>query len=220
VIGTWSPIHLRTKLKEIYWKAEKPAVKAVDFWEDTLKYLYLPRLKDRGVLSQAIIKGAGTRDFFGTAYGQSGELYEGFKFGDGNVQLDDTLLLIEADAAKAYEVAHPPVPATTPTTAVATAPTAATTVTPASTSATTPSVAPTPKAKSFHGSVEVSPTLAKVQLLKIADEIISLLAADPNADVKVRLEISADFPAGAPDHVKRGVSENSGHLKFRNADWE
>ena len=220
VIGTWSPIHLRTKLKEIYWKAEKPAVKAVDFWEDTLKYLYLPRLKDRGVLSQAIVKGAGTRDFFGTAYGQSGEFYEGFKLGDGNVQLDDTLLLIEPDAAKAYEVAHPQVPATTPTTAVATAPTATTTVTPASATPTTPSVVAAPKAKSFHGSVEVSPTLAKVQLLKIADEIISLLAGDPNAEIKIRLEVSAEFPSGAPDHVKRGVSENSGQLKFKTADWE
>jgi hypothetical protein len=36
-----------------------------------LRYLYLPRLKDRDVLAQAIVKGAGTRDFFGTAYGQS-----------------------------------------------------------------------------------------------------------------------------------------------------
>jgi uncharacterized protein len=95
VIPTWSPIHLRTKLKELYWKTDKPAVKAADFWEDTLRYLYLPRLKDRGVLAQAIVKGAGTRDFFGTAYGQIDEKFEGFKFGDSNVQLDDTLLLIE-----------------------------------------------------------------------------------------------------------------------------
>ena len=108
VIATWSPIHLRTKLKELYWKADKPAVKAADFWEDTLRYLYLPRLKDRGVLAQAVVKGAGTRDFFGTAYGQSGDTYDGFKFGDSNVQFDDTLLLIDPETAKAYEKAHPP----------------------------------------------------------------------------------------------------------------
>jgi hypothetical protein len=107
VIATWSPIHLRTKLKELYWKGDKPAVKAADFWEDTLRYLYLPRLKDRGVLAQAIVKGAGTRDFFGTAYGQSGDTYEGFKFGDSNVQFDDALLLIDPEAANAYEAAHP-----------------------------------------------------------------------------------------------------------------
>lgn len=39
VIATWSPIHLRTKLKALYWKADKPAVKADDFWEGTLRYL-------------------------------------------------------------------------------------------------------------------------------------------------------------------------------------
>jgi hypothetical protein len=65
----------------------------------------LPRLKNRQVLEQAIIKGAGSRDFFGTAYGQHENKLDGFKFGDANVQLDDTLLLIEPEAAKAYEAA-------------------------------------------------------------------------------------------------------------------
>lgn len=63
------------------------------FWEDTRRYLRLPRLKDCGVLAQAIVKGAGTRGFFGTAYSQSAERFEGFKLGDANVQLDDMLLL-------------------------------------------------------------------------------------------------------------------------------
>ena len=93
--ATWSPIHLRTKLKDLYWKADKLAVKAADIWEDTLRYLYLPRLKDRGVIAQAIVKGAGTRDFFGTAYGEHDGKFDGFKLGDANVQFDDTLLLIE-----------------------------------------------------------------------------------------------------------------------------
>ncbi len=43
------------------------------FWEDSLRHLYLPRLKNRGVLELAIVEGAGTRDFFGIAYGE----YEG-----------------------------------------------------------------------------------------------------------------------------------------------
>ncbi len=69
VITTWSPIHLRNELKQLYWKADKPAFGAMAFWDDTLRYLYLPRLKSRSVLEQAIVKGAGSRDFFGTAYG-------------------------------------------------------------------------------------------------------------------------------------------------------
>jgi predicted AAA+ superfamily ATPase len=111
VITTWSPIHLRAKMQALYWKPDKPVSGAMAFWEDTLRYLYLPRLKNRLVLEQAIIKGAASRDFFGTAFGQSGEIFEGFKLGDSNVQLDDTLLLIELEAAKQYEAAHsPPTP--------------------------------------------------------------------------------------------------------------
>ena len=73
------------------------------FWEDTLRYLYLPRLKDRDVLAQAIRSGAASRDFFGTAYGQHDGSFDGFHLGSGNVQVDDTLLLIEPEAARVYE---------------------------------------------------------------------------------------------------------------------
>ena len=91
VITTWSPIHLRDELKKLYWKTDKPAFGAMAFWEDTLRYLYLPRLKSRNVLEQAIVKGSDSQDFFGTAYGYHEGKFDGFKLGDANVQLDDTL---------------------------------------------------------------------------------------------------------------------------------
>ena len=222
VIATWSPIHLRTKLKDLYWKADKPAVKAADVWEDTLRYLYLPRLKDRGVLAQAIVKGAGTRDFFGTAYGENEGKYEGFKLGDANVQFDATLLLIEPDVAKAYEAAHPPIiptlpaqpgpvlPASTPSGVVSTGPTPLVPAPPPSAS----------KAKVFHGNIAINASAAKMRLIQVADEIIAALAADPNAEVKVTVEIQANFPGGAQDQTKRAVSENAKTLGFKNADWE
>ena len=218
VIATWSPIHLRTKLKELYWKADKPAVKAADFWEDTLRYLYLPRLRDRGVLAQAIVKGAGTRDFYGTAYGQSGGTYEGFKLGDANIQFDDTLLLIEPDAAKAYEDAHPAIPpGPTPP-----GPTPPGPIPPGPTppGPTPPGPTLTPKARTFHGSADVAPAAAKMRLVQIADEIIAVLSSDPNADVKISVEIQVNFPNGAQDQTKRAVSENAKTLGFNNAEWE
>ncbi|MDB5311961.1 MAG: hypothetical protein JWO38_6163 [Gemmataceae bacterium] len=106
VIEAWSPIHLRAKLKELYWKADKLAVGAMAFWEDSQKYLYLPRLKDREVLASAIHSGATSRDFFGTAYGQDGGKFDGFQFGDGDVSVNDTLLLIEPEAATRYALAQ------------------------------------------------------------------------------------------------------------------
>jgi hypothetical protein len=46
------------------------------------------------------------RDFFGTAYGQSGETFDGFRFGSASVQFDDTLLLIEPEEASRYEASQ------------------------------------------------------------------------------------------------------------------
>lgn len=106
IITTWSPIHLRDELKKLYWKTDKPSFSAMAFWEDTLRYLYLPRLKSRSVLEQAIVKGSDSQDFFGTAYGYHEGKFDGFKLGDANVQLDDTLLLIEPEAARVYDAAH------------------------------------------------------------------------------------------------------------------
>ena len=216
VITTWSPIHLRAKLKELYWKADKPAKKAAEFWEDSLRYLYLPRLKDRGVIAQAIVKGAGTRDFFGTAFGEHEGKFDGFKFGDSNVQFDDTLLLIAPEAAKAYEAAHPP--------AVPPGPTPPGPVPPGPTPPGPTPPGPTPPGpqttKNFYGSADVASAAAKMRLVQIADEIIAVLAADPKADVKVTVEITANYPEGVTPQIKRSVSENATSLGFKNKTWE
>ena len=193
------------------------------FWEDTLRYVYLPRLKNRAVLEKAIIQGAASRDFFGTAFGQSGENFEGFKFGDKNVQLDDTLVLIAPESAKQYEATHippPPIhgPAGDPPPTGPGEPTSGP-------GETTPLVAPlttngTPKAHAFIGTAEVSAATAKVRLVQIAEEIIGLLASDPQATVNVRVEINAAFPDGVSDQIKRAVSENAISLSFKNKTWE
>lgn len=225
VIVTWSPIHLRDKLKLLYWKPGAAAKKAAEFWEDTLRYLYLPRLKDRGVITQAIVKGAGTRDFFGTAYGEHDGKFDGFRLGDSNVQFDDTLLLMEPEAAKAYELANQPAPpplGPTPPGPVPPSPTPPGPIPPGPTpSGSTPPGPTSPtKAKSFHGSATVAPAAAKMRLVQIAEEIISILTTDPNAEVKVRIEIEANFASGAQDQTKRAVSENAKTLGFNTAEWE
>jgi hypothetical protein len=222
VVATWSPIHLRTKLTELYWKEGQPTASAMAFWEDTLRYLYLPRLKDRDVLAKAIRSGAASRDFFATAYGQHNGTFEGFNFGSGNVQLDDTLLLIEPEAAKQYEAAKNNAEGTSPvktgeelTLALETNETG--TVEPGG----TPGQGGGPtRPRSFHGTVEVAPATAKMRLVQIAEEIVSVLVSDPNASVKVVVEISAEFPDGAKDQLKRAVSENARSLGLKSADWE
>lgn len=226
VIDTWSPIHLRAKLKELYWKPGKPTVGAVSFWEDSLKYLYLPRLKTREVLATVVKAGAVSKDFFGTAYSSAEGKYEGFAFGDGNISFNDTLLLIEPEAATQYAieqkkliVAKPPEAGGKDEGQAADKGGPAVVVDPGKKPG-SGSVTVTPKPKSFRGSVEVSASLAKSKLNTIAEEIIKLLNSDPNANIRVTLEIDAEFPHGASDTIKRGVSENATNLGFKVNDWE
>jgi predicted AAA+ superfamily ATPase len=226
IITPWSPVHLRTKLRELYWKPDRVAVGAMVFWEDTQRYLYLPRLKGREVLAQAIVKGAGTKDFFATAYAQTADGFEGFKFGDANVQLDDTLLLIEPEAAKAHEAALAAKAAAAPVhTGTGTTPTGVATPLPSTSGGTPPVVTgtgatPQPKAKAFYGSAEVNASTAKMRMVQIAEEIIAVLASDPNATVKISVEISAEYPHGASDQIKRAVAENATNLNFKTKTWE
>jgi len=226
VISVWSPIHLRDTLKKLYWKDGKKSVGAMAFWEDMQRYLYLPRLRDRNTLEQAIVKGATTKDFFGTAYGQSGDVFEGFRFGDPNVQLDDTLLLVEAEGAKQYEetllasltqnagnvtgVSSPP----------KITPAGKTLFDPPATGVDAIPAGTSGKAKSFYGSVEVNPATAKIRLVQLVEEVINNLASDPQGELKITMEINADFPNGASDQIKRAVSENAKSLGFKTWTWE
>ena len=217
VITAWSPIHLRERLRELYWKDDLKDVTAMTFWEDTLRYLYLPRLRNRAVLAAAIRTGAASRDFFGIAYGRTGERYEGFSFGTASVQVDDTLLLIDPETATAYELARA-TSATPPSTLPVQDGNG-----PGRTPVHPPTASPTmsPKlASTFHGTAELSAPAAKAKLVELADEIISVLAGDPNATVRVTVEISADFLYGAPEQIRRAVSENAKTLYLKTSEWE
>jgi predicted AAA+ superfamily ATPase len=220
VINTWSPTHLRAKLKELYWKEDQPSIGAMVFWEDTLRYLYLPRLKNRDVLAQAIRTGAASRDFFGTAYGQRDGKYDGFQLGSQSVQLDDTLLLIEPEVARQYEASQSKPAGSTGTITGADDEHVKKPSVLTGGAGTGPDKTPPAGPRSFHGTVEVAPATAKMRLVQIADEIVAVLIKDPNASVNVVVEISADFPDGAKDWLKRAVSENAQNLGLKTADWE
>jgi hypothetical protein len=76
------------------------------------------------------------------------------------------------------------------------------------------------KPKFFHGTADVAPATAKMRLVQIAEEIVSVLTSDPNGTVRVNIEVSAEFPDGAQDTVKRAASENARSLGLKTADWE
>lgn len=55
---------------------------------------------------------------------------------------------------------------------------------------------------------------------RIAEEVIAHLSSLIGAKVSVTLEIEAEIPDGAPDHVVRTVTENGRTLKFTSQGFE
>jgi hypothetical protein len=72
----------------------------------------------------------------------------------------------------------------------------------------------------FHGTVTLDPTRVGRDASRIADEVIAHLSGLVGAKVTVTLEVEAEIPSGAPDHVVRTVTENSRTLKFTSQGFE
>lgn len=222
VISAWSPIHLRTKLRELYWKGGQSTANAATFFEDTLRYLYMPRLRSREVLAKAIRAGSSSMDFFGTAYGEKNGKFDGFSFGAGNVDFDDTLILIDPEVAKSIEDANQTQqPLTTQTAHDPKYPMSEPTVSNGVQDSGGHTFVSAPsKAKMFYATADIPSATAKMHLVQLADELVAVLRSDPNANVRVVVEVSAEFPDGASDSLKRAVSENARSLKVKTAEWE
>ncbi|MFQ3632716.1 hypothetical protein [Roseiflexus sp.] len=76
------------------------------------------------------------------------------------------------------------------------------------------------KPRRFHGSVVLSAERTGRDAGRIAAEVIAHLSELVGARVRVTLEIEAEIPDGAPDHVMRVVTEHSRALKFTQAGVE
>jgi hypothetical protein len=59
-----------------------------------------------------------------------------------------------------------------------------------------------------------------MRLVQLAEELINNLASDSQAQIKITVEINADFPNGATEQIKRSVSENAKSLGFKTSAWE
>ena len=72
----------------------------------------------------------------------------------------------------------------------------------------------------YHGSVRLDPERLVRDASRIAEEIVQHLVALRGAQVEVTLDIAADIPDGAPDHVVRTITENGRTLKFTSQGFE
>ena len=192
------------------------------------RYLYLPRLAGPEVLIRAIQDGLGlllwTDESFAyaDAFDEATSRYRGLRCGREVPLLDPASdgLLVKPEVAIAQQNAEPAAAATGAGVAE-TVPTGSA----GSHAAEGTSPGPTPpppeqKARRFHGAVSLDATRVGRDASQIADEVIAHLAGLVGAKVTVTLEIEAEIPSGAPDHVVRTVTENSRTLKFSSQGFE
>lgn len=229
LITDWAPVHLANLLKTWFWKEDAPAVGALDIWQKSCAYLYLPRLRDADVLRQTLAAGASSRDFFGFAYGRDGDRYVGFQLGKATTPiLDESLLLVEPKAAEQFDkVLQAEEAARKAVTSPPGGGEGAGTITGGGT--TTLGVAEPPpggvtnakgaKKKTFFGTVELNPLQPKPQFGDVVDEIILLLNR-PDVRLKISVEIHAESDSGFDDGIQRAVRENCNQLKFKNGGFE
>jgi len=197
--------------------------------DDFAKYLYLPRLKNATVLLEAIREGVSfltwTVDGFAFAdnFDESACRYQGLRGGKlvPLADADAPGMLVKPEAARQQlETERPEAPGVTPVVPGGDGRPRAETeegdvVAPAS-SEEPEDTAP----KRFHGTVVLDTARVGRDAGRIAEEVIAHLSGLIGANVTVTLEVEAEIPGGAPDHVVRTVTENSRVLKFISQGFE
>ena len=218
---------LRLELDRVpLWRGDHAEIRQLA--DHFARYLYLPRLAGPEVLIRAIQDGLGlllwTDESFAyaDAFDEATSRYRGLRCGREVPLLDPASdgLLVKPEVAIAQQNAEPA--------AAATGAGVAETVSTGSAGShaaegTSPGLTPTPpeqKARRFHGAVSLDATRVGRDASQIADEVIAHLAGLVGAKVTVTLEIEAEIPSGAPDHVVRTVTENSRTLKFSSQGFE
>lgn len=226
-LTSFAPTRLKMELDRIpLWRGDNVAVKQLV--EDFARYIYLPRLKDSFVLLDAIRDGVNlltwVQDGFGFAdsYDETAGRYKGLRGGQMVTLADPHApgVVVKPDVASNQLDAEGAAPSPSSVLGQANGDGSETTsIPPDGTSPNVPQAA-VAKPKRFHGTAVLDATRVGRDASRIAEEVISHLAGLVGANVTVTIEVDAEIPEGAPDHVVRTVTENSRTLKFTSHGFE
>ncbi|HOI96202.1 MAG TPA: Swt1 family HEPN domain-containing protein [Syntrophobacter fumaroxidans] len=225
LITSFAATRLRMELDRVpLWRGDHVAIQQLV--EDFARYPYLPRLKNSSVLLGAIREGLSLltwmRDSFGFAdsFDESEGRYRGLRAGQV-VALTDAdapgLLVRPEIARRQVEAERPQIPPGPPPGPPGGGEQPGPGLGPVSPEHPTP----TPmQPRRFHGTVTLDPARVGRDAGRVAEEVIAHLSGLVGAKVTVTLEVEAEIPDGAPEHVVRTVTENSRTLKFTSQGFE
>jgi hypothetical protein len=209
------------------------ALKDLGDWFST--YLYLPRLKNPRVLTQAVTSGVQSLtwelDTFGyaDAFDVEQDRYRGLTAGGQHnvvVNMHGAAVIVHPDVVKRQmetdaeksSGGDPVYPVIDPGNGVGVEEGASGKDVSGGVGVTDPP----PRVrdpKRYFGSVTLNPQTMASQVQDISREVVNHLQGIYGADVTVSLEIQASVPNGIPDDRKRVVVENSRQLKFDQSDF-
>ena len=225
------PAILRRHIDAIpLWRGDGNAVSLRQLAEDFAQYPYLPRIANPEVLVRAASEGVALltwrSDAFAYAEGYDGVRYLGLRGGQNvSCSAEGGGLLVRPEAAEAQlkaeqeAAAKPAASSGTPADGGFPAEPA-----PASRGSAgergTPASEARPRPRRFHGTVRLDPGRVALDAGRVAEAVIAHLEGQVGSRVSVTLEIEAELPDGAPEHIVRAVTENSATLKFEQHAFE
>ena len=220
LISTLGPLRLRMAMEEGRLWRDADHLDTKQLLQDLASYLYLPRLKNRKVLAEGMVRGAAELTCPNFAYAdgfdeEKGE-YLGLRVGQAGaaVEIGSLSVVVRPEAAFAQRARETPRGADPSEVQQPDAPDAPDTADPEA-------ELESPKVRRrFYGSVELNAVRAARDFGKVAEEVLDHLTTLPKARVTVTVEIQAEVPGGAPETVRRVVEENCGTLKFRDHGFE
>ena len=227
LVTGFAATRLRMELDRVpLWRGDHVRIKQVV--EDFARYLYLPRIGDPTVLLNAIRDGIALLTWEQDAYALADSFddvakrYRGLRGGQvvSLLDADASGLLVKPDIARRQLDAErmPPTSGQADDAGIGgEIPVPGGGLGPGHVPSDPP---PAPQPTRFHGTATLDSARVGRDASRIADEVISHLYGLVRAKVTVTLEIEAEVPEGAPDHVVRTVTENSRTLKFTSHGFE
>jgi len=212
------PVRLNRDLEKYIW-ADKPHLRLADLWEFHNRYVYLPRLKDKQVLTKSVLgaisQAIGGPFAYAERFDDKTDKYEGLVIEQGGntpVVIDSDSVIVRPKIAEENR----PEPIGTgkdddgDTSTTEGQPQPGDGEPPKSGDGSTGERLPT----RFQGTVIISSERPARDMHQVVEAVIEQLTTIPGATVELKLEIDAEVPGGIDKGKSRTLLENASTLGF------
>jgi predicted AAA+ superfamily ATPase len=212
LVTEYSGVRLRLDLDRFIW-TDRNHVGVRELAEAYGTYLYLPRLRDPGVLVDAIANGVSVLTWqedtfaYAQAFDEEAGRYKGLAAGvHVDVVIDSSAMAVKPELAARQLEAMADLDKATSASIERGEPGASEPAGP-------PSEADRGRPTRFYGRLELDPVRFLRQMSTVSDELVAALSRD-GSKLRLTLELEAESSEGYPDDTQRTVTENAATLKF------